>query len=398
MKRILFLCLAAAGQAALADASHAAAPKFNKLVLSSKFYSEGAYYADFNRDGALDVVAGPLIFLGPDFKNMIEYRPGKEFDPKEYSDHFMTFAGDFNGDGWPDVLAIPFPGKQATWYQNPAGKPDGWKAHDTGIAVDGESPGWADVNKDGRPDLIHCMGGSYGYSVFDPAAPDKPWTFVPVTQGGGYERFTHGQGCGDVNGDGRMDLLESSGWWEQPAGAKPGAPWKKHPVKFADTAAQLLVADIDADGLNDVITSHHAHRYGLTWHRQARGADGEIAFEQHVILPSAPDLNSSALRISQMHALDLADFNCDGVPDFVTGKRRWAHGPAGDPEPSAPSVLYWFEGRRNADKSVSFIPHEIDSASGVGVQVAAVDMNGDKVPDVVVGCKNGIFVFLSSRQ
>jgi hypothetical protein len=154
---------------------------------------------------------------------------------------------------------------------------------------------------------------------------------------------------------------------------------------------------VDGDGWNDVITAHNAHGYGLCWYRQVRDEKGGIGFKQNIILTPTPDVKSDALRISQLHALDLGDFNCDGAPDFVTGKRHWAHGSGGDAEPSAPPVLYWFEARRNADKTVSFVPHEIDSDSGVGVQVAAVDLNGDKIPDVIVGSKKGIFVFLSAR-
>ena len=383
---------------AMAVGTRAAAeePELRRLQLSDKFYSEGAYYADFNKDGKLDVVAGPFLFHGPDFKPAVEYRQAEEVDPKSYSGHFMTFTGDFNGDGWADILAIPFPGNRVTWYENPAGKEPPWKEHDTGVNADGESPCWGDINGDGRPDLVHCMGGSYGYSTYDPAAADKPWTFVRVTNGGGYNKFTHGQGYGDINGDGRMDLLDANGWLEQPAEGKPSDPWKKHAVKFADAAANLVVTDVDGDGHNDVITAHHAHGYGIYWYRQTRDEEGSIGFEQNVILTPNPDVKSDALRISQLHAFDLADFNGDGVMDFVTGKRFWAHN-GGDPESDAPAVLYWFEARRNADKTAAFIPHLIDDNSGVGVQVAATDLDGDKTPDVIVGNKKGIFLFLSKK-
>ena len=52
--------------------------------MSDKFYAEGAYYADFNKDGKLDVVAGPFWFEGPDFQKKHEIRPPKDFDPKGY--------------------------------------------------------------------------------------------------------------------------------------------------------------------------------------------------------------------------------------------------------------------------------------------------------------------------
>ncbi len=260
-----------------------------------------------------------------------------------------------------------------------------------------ESPAWADINGDGRPELIYNIDGYLGYATFDPARPEQAWVFHPITPKGNYQRYTHGLGWGDIHGDGRIDLVEKDGWWEQPANAKPGQTWIKHPYKFAAEAAQMLVYDVDGDGLANVVTSWHCHGYGLVWHKQIRNAKGEIAFEKHEILPCRPDLKSNELRISQMHALCLVDMNGDGLKDVLTGKRFWAHGPTGDVEPNAPAVLYWFELQRDKEKGVRFIPHMIDDNSGVGTQVAAVDLNGDGIPDVIVGNKKGTFVFLSQR-
>ena len=114
-----------------------------------------------------------------------------------------------------------------------------------------------------------------------------------------------------------------------------------------------------------------------------------------MILPPNPDPKSGALRISQMHGLDLADIKGNGLKDIVTGKRYWAHGPSGDVEADRPAVLYWFELRRDKKAGPQFIPHMIDDNSGVGTQVIAKDINGDGVPDIIVGNKKGVFLFLS---
>ena len=371
------------------------APRFKKLQLSDKFYAEGASYGDFNRDGRRDVVAGPFWYEGPDFQKKHEIRPAKDFDPKDYSDNFLTYVGDFNGDGWPDVLCLPHPGTEAYWYENPAGKEGPWKRHLALKDVGNESPMWGDVNGDGRPELIYNATGYLGYATYDPAKPDEPWTFHAITPKGNYQRYTHGIGEGDINGDGRVDILEANGWWEQPAVVKPGEPWIWHPFKFAEAAAQMYVYDVDGDGLNDVITVWHCHAYGLVWYRQIRCAQGEIGWQQHVILPPKPDMASGALRISQLHAVDLVDMNGDGLKDILTGKRFWAHGPKGDVEPDAPAVVYWFELRRDKEKGVQFIPHMIDDDSGVGTQVTGIDLNGDGVPDVIVSNKKGTFLHLS---
>ena len=371
-------------------------PTFKKVQLTDKFYCEGAYYADFNRDGHLDVVAGPFWFEGPNFQKRHEIRPPKEYDPNGYSDNFLTYTGDFNGDGWPDVLYVPMPGEDAFWYENPAGKEGPWKKHFALKDVGNESPMWADINGNGRPELIFNTTGYMGYATFNPAKPEDAWKFHPITPKGAYQRYTHGIGYGDINGDGLVDIVEASGWWEHPA-HDDGKPWVKHPYPFAQDGAQMLVYDVDGDGLADVVTAWHCHQYGLVWHQQVRDDKGQITWKRHVILSPNPDLKSHGLRFSQPHALDVADINGDGLKDFVTGKRFWAHGPHGDAEPNAPAVLYWFELCRDKEKGVQFIPHQINDNSGVGTQVAAVDLNGDGIPDVIVGNKKGIFLFLSQK-
>ena len=182
---------------------------------------------------------------------------------------------------------------------------------------------------------------------------------------------------------------------KQPADAKPGQTWIKHPFHFADAASQMFVYDVDGDGLPDVITSWHCHQYGLLWYKQIRSAKGEITWQRHEILSPKPDTKSAALRFSQMHAIDLADIDGDGLKDIITGKRFWAHGPTGDVEPDAPAVLYWFQLRRDPQQGVQFIPHQIDNDSGVGCQVTAVDLNGDGIPDIIVSNKKGTFIHLS---
>ncbi|NCO40728.1 MAG: cysteine protease [Armatimonadetes bacterium CG_4_10_14_3_um_filter_66_18] len=372
-----------------------AVPTFTKLQLTDKFYCEGAASADFNKDGKLDVVSGPFWYEGPGFQTKHEVRPAQAFDPANYSDNFLTFTGDFNGDGWADIFYAPFPGEAGFWYENPADKEAAWKQHAAFEPVDNESPMMGDLNGDGRPDLIFNANGCLGYATYDPAKPDEPWTFHPVTPKADYQRFTHGIGFGDVNGDGRNDLLEAGGWWEQPADAKPGELWTKHPFRFAAAACQMYLYEVDGDGRNDVITVWHCHQYGLVWWKQVPDTAGGIGWEQQVILAPQPDLASPALRVSQLHAMELVDMNGDGLKDILIGKRFWSHGPKGDVEAAAPAVVYWFELRRDPAKGVEFVPHLIDDNSGVGTQVAAADLNGDGTPDVIVGNKKGTFVHLS---
>ena len=371
---------------------------FHTLRLTDAFYGEGATVGDFDKDGHADVVSGPFLYLGPDFVTRREIAPPVSSDPHGYSKSFLQFTADLNADGWPDVVEIGFPGEATVWYENPAGERSPlvgntrghWSKH-VGLAVtDNESPGWADVTGDGVPELIAQTGGRFGYAVPDPANPTQPWTFHPVTPQTDRGRFTHGLGVGDVNGDGRADFLENGGWWEQPAVLTGDPDWTFHPAKFADAAAQMYVADLDGDGLGDVVTSLNGHGYGVAWYQQTAGGE----FNKHIIMGDRGHDNPGGVVFTQPHALALADMDGDGVTDIVTGKRFWAHGPHGDAEPEGIPVLYYFRtvGNKNTDPPTHFEPVLIDDASGIGTQVTVADVNADGKPDVVVGNKLGTFI------
>ncbi len=417
---------------------------FKKVQLNDQFWSEGANLGDFNKDGKPDVVSGPYWYEGPDFKKRHEYdavdkrkSPGgaAPFELKlgpmtrisvpgfhgalgkenAYSDNFFAFAHDLNKDGWDDILILGFPSAASYWHENPAGKGGHWKKHLAVSFTDNESPTFGDLTGDGRPELIfHTrlkegtnMVSYFGYAEPNWDKPTEPWTFHKISTPGKWHWFNHGLGFGDVNGDGKIDLLEKDGWWEQPKSLAGDPVWKQHKVPFAPSSgsAQMYAYDVNGDGLNDVITSLAAHGYGLAWYEQLkeRDADGSIRFTQHNIMDgkkgqAPPALNKYGVRFSQLHAVDLVDIDGDGLKDIVTGKRFWAHGPAGDDEPGAPAVLYWFKLARGADKSVDWIPYQIDNDSGIGTQVVAADANGDGLPDIVVGNKKGTFVHLHSKK
>ena len=210
---------------------------FRKIVLTTTFYAEGSGYGDFNKDGKMDAVYGPHWYEGPDFQNKHTLYPVKAFEPKGYSNNFITMVNDVNSDGYDDILVNEWPGKAVHWFENPEGKTDApWKKHLMHPAVDNESPRFDDITGDGKPELIFHTGGRLGYAR--PGADlTQPWSFFPVSEKEGWGRYQHGLGFGDVNGDKKPDFLMVNGWWEQPAGKEPGDPagvttWKKHAVRL----------------------------------------------------------------------------------------------------------------------------------------------------------------------
>jgi len=391
---VLLLAIVSDRQLSAADV------QFEKIVLTDRFHAEAAGVGDIDGDGQGDAVYGPFWYAGPSFTERFPIYPTEDFDPHKYSNNFATFVADVDADGHLDVLVNVWPGKEVAWFKNPGDsirQAAGWQRQLAFPTVDNESPTFADINGDDREELCFHTNGMLGFAgPSDPSGTDR-WPFTACSEKEDWQRYTHGLGVGDVNGDGRADFLMANGWWEQPA--KPGrGPWSKHSFDFGSGGAQMHVADIDGDGDGDIVTSLAAHQYGLAWFEQVPADDGGISFIRHLILPENAEGSLTGVQFSQPHAVAVADVNSDGLPDIITGKRYWAHGPEKDPDAGGTPVLYWFELVRNPTsqeaKGVSFKPHRIDDASGVGTQLATGDLNGDGRLDLVIGNKRGGFVFL----
>ena len=366
-------------------------------------FSETASVADFDNDGDYDIAAGRNWYEAPLWIKHERFRSGAEPNGPETESN-SEFALDVNGDGWEDVVSSGWMFmKGAYWYENP-GRPtepgEQWKSYKIHQAFNMEGVIHGDIDGDGDEDILvnhWSLVDGQGMTWLE-HIEEAPWWIEHVV---GADGDTHGNGLGDINMDGRMDIITGQGWYEQPPVATD-KPWTFHAdwdfrsalsENATATAHPDLVYDVNEDGLNDVIIGS-AHAYGLAWYEQKMDG-GTRSFERHWI----------ETQHSVFHTLALGDLNGDGKDDLVAGKRLFAHY-GGDVGVGDPSFVFWydikggvFERHILSYNHVPFYPDEggvsppPNNVVGVGMKINVKDMDKDGRNDVILAGKTGLYVF-----
>ncbi len=334
--------------------------------------NETCAFADVNRDGRLDIISGENWFAAPEWTK----HKFRELNfTNNYVDAFSDLPMDVNGDGYPDVVTATWFDRKISWWKNPGKGRGPWVENpiDSGYSI--EFAFLVDLDNDGKARELLPQSGNPNTPLAWHELSGGKWIKHVVSP----KSWGHGIGAGDVNGDGRADILTPKGWFEAPADPRTGA-WVHH-VEW-DEAAHLgfmFVLDINGDGRNDILTAY-SHDYGIFWLEQGPGG----RWTKRMIDNSW----------SQPHALALADVNGDGRKDLVTGKRYMAHN-GGDPGEREPLGVYWYEYRKGAGGGVEWIRHVIDygSRAGGGMQIAAADLDRDGDIDLACPGKSGLFLF-----
>ena len=413
---------------------------FTKITVDDRFLAESCSIADYNRDGIPDVSAGRRWWQGPFgpsgaakehvFRSGHDGLPRTGAEAELYtgvSDDWACYAEDVDGDGFTDIINIACPDVDETmvpnaaarqrsgtavWYKNPgasvATTADMWKAYPMHDDVRGEQHGLSDVDGDGRPEIYgackRCGNTSSssvtrGFYRIDPNDPTAEWTYHVVTKpypwpGGGW---LHGFGFGDVNQDGKIDLIERGGVWTNILADEPDTTAHYDVRLYGELedakagGSHMFSTDVDGDGDMDIISADLAHAWGISWYEQT--AAGE--FTKHKFVGTKEE--DLAASFSQPHALEVVDMDGDGISDVIAGKSYLAH-PEGldDPDLRGEPVNYVFKIKREGG-SITFEPHPIDTSDekvGVGRQIAVGHIDRDGIMDVCIASKLGVYVFL----
>ncbi len=352
--------------------------------------SEAVGVGDFNGDQKLDIVAGPNLYLAPEWQVVkIRTLEGKvDEQGKGYVDDFMNLPLDVNGDGKLDVVSCGWFCKCIRWYAQPAELSGSWTEQVVDTNANYEAGELCDIDGDGKAGeiLAHSQVTAW-YEIGKLPSGERGLVKHLIDE----KKMNFGGGVGDLNGDGRPDVLRTEAWYEAPGDPRKGE-WIEHPWQLVltkdskpDHVPQMIVYDVNKDGLPDVITSS-AHNYGIFWYEQSR-VDGKVEWKQHRIDDSW----------SQPHSLALADINGDRTPDLITGKRFMAHN-GNDPDENGKLGVYWYELKRG--KNPTWTKHEIsfDQGIGSGVELCAVDLDKDGDIDVVVTGKWGGPVWFENKR
>jgi hypothetical protein len=285
------------------------------------------------------------------------------------------------------------------WVENPGKVGAPWTYHEVDLPGSSEAAAMVDLSGDGVPDVLpNTVNAVVWYEV----VKKEDGKGVALKKHDlGAQAAGHGVGSGDVNGDGRTDLLTPKGWFEAPADPAHDT-WAWHPEWQAGaTGIQMLARDVDGDGLADVVYGM-GHDYGLFWLRQGKGPSGERTWEKQTIDTS----------VASVHALIWADIDGDGkAHELVTGKRVYAH----EIEPGATdgSLVAWYdfdpkskrwarhvifqgEPAKNAPKTAAerlALKDFPAGTAGTGLQLTAIDIDLDGDLDLVCPGKSGLYLF-----
>ena len=307
----------------------------------SRAFVFAAGYADFDKDGDIDVLMSPGgfstsrtpmqfyrnrsgIFQRDDtiFSGAI---PGMVFPRK-------MLVGDYNNDGWPDAFVIghgydqpPFPGEHPILLLSD-GQGRLVSTPYTEVSSFQHGGASADIDHDGDLDIFVMGRKGTSYFLMNDGTGTFTYDFTRVPSGG-QDRFT--AEMVDVDGDGAFDLVTSGhdhqdfpafiAWGEIDGTFSSDRQTPLPGVRCYGVAIDIEAEDLDGDGDRDLIVNRTSGGCGTFYegfYIQILRNDGQRTFtdatDQMIVQGSSPTAR-------WLDWLTLSDVNGDGSPDLIAG-------------------------------------------------------------------------------
>ena len=353
-------------------------PAFRVIPINPNSRFEAAAMVDVNRDGRLDIYCGGFWYQAPNWSR----HPVREI--AEQDNYFLDFGAipvDVDGDGWTDIVSGSWHGKDLFWIRNHGKTGAPFETIKIDQPGNLETVVGVEINGDSRIDFLpNTVNSIHWYQFQRDASVESGARWMRHDLPGG--AAGHGIGAGDINGDGRVDIVSPKGWLEQPE--KADAAWIWHPqFDLGSASVPILVYDVNGDHYPDLVWGS-AHGYGLQWLEQVPVGE-KVQWESHPIDSTW----------SQPHFLLLADLDGDGTDEVVTGKRYYAHN-GRDPGEDHPLCIYAYQYDRATHKWTRHVIHE-GGQVGFGISTMADDIDKDGDIDLLAPGKSGLYLLENSR-
>jgi hypothetical protein len=346
--------------------------ELDNSVLGADINTLGAV-GDINSDGLIDVVV-----CGRDGMMVWFENPGKI---GEWPRHLIAnikeqecggIVIDLNGDGYPDLInGNDWRGISSYWWENPGPKGGEWKQrtifttghnqfHDV---ISGK------VTGDGRTSIIWSnQGGNNVYWSPIPEDPTQsPWPSVQLLHHFVDGKHNEGLAIADVDGDGVDEVICSNFWFKYTG--TPGQEWDAHqyaPGNDEYTSDKVIAGDIDGDGkVEIIITEGDACIYNKPGGKMA-------IFKQQDDITQLWDERIIETDLKDPHSLQLGDICGNGHMDILVGEVGLFNNPDYKPR----IMVYENDGKGNLTR------HIIDEGTGIH-EAFLVDTRNIGVLDIV---------------
>lgn len=377
--------------------------KRHLINADSEFSSATAF--DVNSDGLIDIVAGAYWYQSPEWTRH-KFREVQQIRGR--FDDYSNLALDVDADGDNDIISVNYRSKSLYWCENPGAeavaKGQLWKKTTIDEPGPSETGRLVDLDGDGQLDILPNgtkFAAWYEFKISQTEAADSDaddsqvqWLRhdLPIELAG------HGIGAGDINGDGRLDLVSRTGWAEAPKDPRKER-WLWHPdfQLIGKAGLPILCFDVDQDGDTDIVWGR-GHGVGFYWLEQLESSREEsISGPQDQNIPGELSLLVSTnqwkmhaidTRFACLHTLIPADIDGDGKEDLVVGKRFMGHD-GKDLGENDPLSVTWYS---FDTQSKTWASHPISQGGTCGIDTDSIcaDLDGDGDQDILAPARSGL--------